>query len=154
MKLIKGASGRQSKIETSSKLRILASGLKITQEVVNNMGVVLPVKGEDDGERTYIHYATDGETGDIYIYVGSKEEGNLVGANQCFSNNGLKHAMLKAAGLDDNFDIKGGNSVIFEVAKEGQELDGTTYFKITFESVKTKAETLAIAEDDAEDDVL
>jgi hypothetical protein len=153
LKFVKASTKRKNKIESAPVLRILASGLKLTQLLVAKMNVIIPVKGEDNENRSYIHYAEAG--GELYLYVTDEtvKEGGIVGDNQCFNNTSLKTELLKLAGLPVDYETSEAEIVSFDVDTNGIESEGTTYFKVTPKGgAESEAEADAEGEFDEDED--
>jgi hypothetical protein len=133
MKLVQASTKRVYENEKKPMIRVISSGIKLTDLMVQKLG--LNLKGEP-AERT-VNYATDQETGKLYLYKST--EGATVGTNKCFVSSGLKGDMLLQAN-SSQLKVKGGIQVIFSMDVEGTEVDGTTYFGMSFERVEESSD--------------
>jgi hypothetical protein len=123
--IIKASTKKVYAIESTPTFRILASGLKMTDRVMELLGA----KVSDN-----VNYAHDDETGEVYIF--KAEDGNKIGKTKTFTNTGLKAKLLILAGLPGNDEVKGGKQVIFDVSETPIDSDGTKLFKLTFDKIE------------------
>lgn len=133
--IVQASNKKQYAIEQKPLLRILASGLKFTDESMRILGL----KAKDT-----VNYAYDDESGAVYLY--KADEGSTIGDNKTFTNTGFKSALLKLATgnaiikdgatsdekVSQDTEIKGGLQIRFEVAESPTTQDGVAYHAITF----------------------
>lgn len=161
MAIIKATSKKQYAIESEPLLRILASGIKLTDEVMKRLKVKAGSKDKNGkgvpGDT--VNYAYDTETGKVYIYNADKDEaGSILGANKTFTSTGLKTHLMKLAKdapifrdgettgkVTTDMDIKGGVQIRFEVAETPTVVEDTEFFELIF-----KDAIIAGASDEAE----
>jgi hypothetical protein len=125
MKIVQASTKRVYEVEGKSIVRVLSSGIKLTDTVMRNMGLVA-------GDR--IFYAED-EDDNMRIYLYKSDEGSIIGKNKAFTNTGLS-SKLKAKANAINLEIKGGNHIVFDIDTTPSEYEGVSYFGLTFNEVK------------------
>ncbi len=126
--MIKNAEkGKVYAIKAKPVLRLLSGGFKLTDAVATLLGI-------EGGKKQLVNYAVDKEANKLYIYK-SDNTGAVLGAGNTFSNTGLKVAVLEAAGLPADAEIKGGKQVWMDVVTTVTEANDIKYFEITFDKV-------------------
>ena len=118
MAIIKATNKKQYAIEQKSLVRILASGIKLTEASMKAMDLK---KGDK------VNYGTDDTDGTLVLY--KSEEGAVIGGNKTFTSQGFKSELLAlangAAIMQDgkattekvslDTKVKGGLQIRFEV---------------------------------------
>lgn len=124
MKIVQASTKRVYENEQKPMIRLLSSGIKLTDFMMEAMGLATGDK---------VSYAKDEEDGDR-LYLFKTEEGSILGKNKAFTNSGLA-AEFKRKADSISLKIKGGNAIIFTMDEEGTESDGVTYFGMDFDEV-------------------
>ena len=128
MALVRKSSKKVYVTETLPLLRLLSSGIKLSQKVMDDMGA----KAKD-----MVQWAEDDETGEVFVYVAEEgEKGNVLGSNGTFSNSGLMARLKQEAG-EPTLSVKGGTSVWFTVGTPITD-EGISFFPLTFDQIKKK----------------
>ena len=127
MKIVQASTKRVYEVEGKPVLRVLSSGIKLTDFMMKAMGLskgdkVSYAEDEDDNNKLYL-FKTDGESGSI------------LGSTKAFTNSGLLAKLKVKAGAVD-LKIKGGNHIVSVMDAEGVESDGVMYFGINTPTVE------------------
>jgi hypothetical protein len=131
MKLVQANTKKTYELEKLPIVRLMSQGIKLSETVASAMGI-----DTSDDDNRKINYAIDeDESSSTFnqIFLYKDGAGRTIGSNNCFVNSGLKADMLTRAGVP-GLDVKGGNQVHFTVG-EGLDVEGTSYFPITFSKV-------------------
>ncbi len=166
MAIVKAQVKKQYHLESLMMLRLLASGTKLTDAVMNKLGLkagVAQVKAEDGTITTkgksgdHIHFAYDPESKKTYIY--KADEGSLIGATKSFTSSGLRARLMEMANgatiengegaVSPETEIKGGLQIRFKVADEPVNDDGTDFYEVTFDKA-----ILASKEEEGEEEAI
>lgn len=138
MALVRKSSKKVYVTETLPLLRLLSSGIKLSERTIKDMGA----KAKD-----MLQWAEDDSTGEVYLYLAQEgEKGNVLGSNGTFSNSGLS-AKLKDMAGEPSIDVKGGVAIWFDVATTPREEEGIEFFQITFNEIKRKEEDASEGEE-------
>ena len=131
MKIVQASGKRVYEIEGKPVLRALSSGIKLTDYMMEAMGLV-------QGDK--VSYAQDADDSNrIYLYKTDGESGSILGATKAFTNAGLM-SKLKMAANAPALETKGGHHIVFLMDTDATEFDGVDYFGLTFSKVELGSE--------------
>jgi hypothetical protein len=139
--MIKAAEIKRSyQIETESKLRILASGIKLTETALKNAGF--------EADKSIIHFGSD-EKGKLFLF--ENEKGVKIGANKTFSSGALTRALLTlakdapildkegnstGATVSPSTKVENGLQISFSVSSTPVVENDVKYFEVSFLDAK------------------
>lgn len=136
LKLVKREAKRTPAIESTRTLRILSGGIKLSDLLVKDMGIKLPVKGDDESERSYVHFAEDEATEDVYLYVTSEpQQCGRVSLSKSFTNSTLLSALLRLADLAGDYKVGKGQPIVAFTVDKKVEFEGSDFFKVSFKEI-------------------
>ncbi len=131
MAIVQAKNKKEYAIENQSVLRLLSTGIKLTNAVLKSIGL---------NPKDKVNYAYDDVTGELFIFKGT--EGSTLGETKTFTNSGLKNALLalakgkKIEGTDGVVsaatETKAGTQIHFNVSETAKNEGGVDYFSISF----------------------